>query len=465
MILYNLRCIFLYVVNWIYQYLINICKCICGCGYYCLGGCKYSLWTLCDITWKDLQKEIKNNKEKIKWEYVSESKYITLQIVNDNPQLPWYYGDDNIESVPGYYGLSQNPNLDWKFIEDNLDKPWMWYVISHRNFVTWPIVKKYSQLAWDWNIISLKSFITPKIVNDNPDIPWCWGSKYPCNVKEGLSSNPNLTLQFIKDNLTKRWCWYYLSNHPNLTMDWIIQLSKLPYDFNKIYKGLIPLCDVDPSKIPWNWYSLSINNNIKVKNIIKNSELPWIWNIMHQRNDITIEIVMHYKHLPWNWDRISHWTTLTWKMIVNNKNISWNWSKLSIHLNITLQIIKSNLDAPWQWYYVSHNPNITWQDIRNNPSLPWDYHGMSLNPNLSYQPFYHINLPWNWKKLQYNLYSKHPILVYRKEFKQFKKEVQPILDSHLKIENIINLIYEYIVDYPTHINIVNAQAMKKLFGG
>ena len=29
--------------------------------------------------------------------------------------------------------------------------------------------------------------------------------------------NPNLTWEFIKDNLNKPWCWKNISSHPNIT--------------------------------------------------------------------------------------------------------------------------------------------------------------------------------------------------------------------------------------------------------
>jgi len=45
-----------------------------------------------------------------------------------------------------------------------------------------------------------ESNITMEIVKDNPRHPWIW---------HGLSSNPNITFEFIRNNLDSI-CWYRL---------------------------------------------------------------------------------------------------------------------------------------------------------------------------------------------------------------------------------------------------------------
>ena len=48
-----------------------------------------------------------------------------------------------------------------------------------------------------------------KDILDNPDKPWNW-----CNI----SSNPNITMDFIKDNPNKDWVWSwsFISSNPFL---------------------------------------------------------------------------------------------------------------------------------------------------------------------------------------------------------------------------------------------------------
>ena len=65
--------------------------------------------------------------------------------------------------------------------------------------------------------------------------------KYEHNINwNGLSSNPNITWDIIKENLDKPWDWRRLSYNPNITMD-IIK---------------------DNTEQPWDWYGLSLNPNI-----------------------------------------------------------------------------------------------------------------------------------------------------------------------------------------------------------
>jgi hypothetical protein len=45
-----------------------------------------------------------------------------------------------------------------------------------------------------------------------PDKPWDW---------EGISHNPNLTMEMILEHLDKPWNWNGISKNPNLTMEFI----------------------------------------------------------------------------------------------------------------------------------------------------------------------------------------------------------------------------------------------------
>jgi hypothetical protein len=73
----------------------------------------------------------------------------------------------------------------------------------------------------DWCWLSSNSNINVNIIKENINKPWNWRS---------LSCNPNITLQFVKENLDKPWNWNLLMIHRNI--DWF----SLKTYFNKYNK-------------------------------------------------------------------------------------------------------------------------------------------------------------------------------------------------------------------------------------
>ena len=111
------------------------------------------------------------------------------------------------------------------------DKPWDWYGISRNPNITWDIIKENPEKPWNWCYLSRHPNITFDIIKEYPEKPWDWF---------GLSCNPNITWDIIQENLDRLWSWSELSSNPNITWD-IIQenLDK-----------------------PWNWIAISCNPNI-----------------------------------------------------------------------------------------------------------------------------------------------------------------------------------------------------------
>jgi hypothetical protein len=56
---------------------------------------------------------IKKNIDKVNWMNVSKHKCITIDIIDQNPELPWDWNN-----------VSENPNLTWDFIQENNNKNW-----------------------------------------------------------------------------------------------------------------------------------------------------------------------------------------------------------------------------------------------------------------------------------------------------------------------------------------------------
>ncbi len=56
----------------------------------------------------------------------------------------------------------------------------------------------------NWSVLSMNVNVTPEIITAN-QLPWDW--RY-------ISCNPNITIEFIKDNLDKRWLLEFISQNP-----------------------------------------------------------------------------------------------------------------------------------------------------------------------------------------------------------------------------------------------------------
>ena len=54
-------------------------------------------------------------------------------------------------------------------------------------------------------IPAMASHLFYSIIQNNPDLPW--------NYYHGVSENPNLTIDFIQDNIDKDWKWSEISCH------------------------------------------------------------------------------------------------------------------------------------------------------------------------------------------------------------------------------------------------------------
>ena len=110
---------------------------------------------------------------------------------------------------------------------------------------------------------------------------------------------------------------------------------------------------------PWDWYRLSYNSNITMKDVLNNPDKPW------------------------DWSGLSYNKNITMNDILNNPDQPWDWSCLSLNKNITIKDILNNPDKPWDWSDLSNNKHITMKDVLNNPDKPWDWSGLSQNSNIT----------------------------------------------------------------------------------
>lgn len=194
------------------------------------------------------------NKDIIEWEYVSKSKYITIDfIIKHKRKLNWYY-------------ISNNAVITWDIIQENIDLPWNWEGVSSNSNITLDIIKNNKFYRWYYTywgiysnpnitlnyIISIVPYnqslvdvlswvvmhtsnptLSMDILNRFPDLNWDW---------EFISYNQNITLSFIEKHINKPWDWNNLSKNPHLTIDFIKKHSSYSWDWKKLVSHPMKKC-------------------------------------------------------------------------------------------------------------------------------------------------------------------------------------------------------------------------------
>lgn len=153
------------------------------------------------------------------------------------------------------------------------------------------------------------------------------------------------------------WDWDELSKNPNISFEFIK---------NNLY-------------LPWNWNLLSNNYNITFEIILNNLEYPWDWNWLSWRNDLTLNIVKTNLDKNWNWYGISRINDITIDFIKSLPDKMWNW--YSISKRVSLSEFENNKSLPWDPHGLSLNSNITPEIVEKYSHINWDHFNLSINNN------------------------------------------------------------------------------------
>ena len=87
--------------------------------------------------------------------------------------------------------------------------------------------------------------------------------------------------------------------------------------------------------------------------------------------------LMSREDKTWNWYYISLNPIITIKEVVFHPNFPWNWEGLSRNPSITMKDILSHMELPWQWWCLSRNLSIGFRDILDNMGMRWNgYEGI-----------------------------------------------------------------------------------------
>ncbi len=242
------------------------------------------------------------------------------------------------------------------------NKSWFYKELSWNPNLTWDFIKNNLHLPWKWNAISMNSTITWDIIQANPCINWDW---------TGVSQNPNITYDIIRNNPNHPWNWKCVSQNKNITWD-IVRENPTPIpiiDGIERKEAIVMINDVlypnDENKNEWNWNYL--NHNFEWSVFENNPNLPRFYRDLSANTSITIEIVRKNPGV-WNYYLLSLNENIPFSVIREDPNLrSW----ITSIPNISWDIIKNNPEFSWDFYQISSNPNITQKIVKNNPEYPW----------------------------------------------------------------------------------------------
>ena len=84
-----------------------------------------------------------------------------------------------------------------------------------------------------------------------------------------------------------------------------------------------------PDKL-WNWQWLSENPNITMDFVERHLDKPWNWNWLSENQHITMDFIERHPDNPWNWEWLSENPNITIGFIERHLD-NINWKKLSMN--------------------------------------------------------------------------------------------------------------------------------------
>jgi hypothetical protein len=229
--------------------------------------------------------------------------------------------------------LSSNPEITLKYIEKHIEQKWDFYEMSQSPNITRSFVEKYYYVDWNFDWLNVNGVLGESDTLVDFDT---WNGDYPCmcrNATEhydrcglnftyilnrnfglwGLSSNKNVTLEFIEQNVNGNWHWglHGLSSNPNLTTEFVEKYK---------CKG-------------WHWGSMGLSQNLK----------------MDQQF-----IDKHDRKLHWSVTGVSNNKYLTTDLMELYQN-KLDFQQLSSNPNLTTHFIEKYIYKCWDWYFLSYS--------------------------------------------------------------------------------------------------------------
>lgn len=246
------------------------------------------------------------------WEKMSNNKNINIQFIRKNRDKTWDWGN-----------LSANSCITMEDFERNRDLPWnIFRLCSNINLDILTLLKLIEDTGpseIDWGNASMCNKITIEQIYSNPELPW-----------EDISWRDDLTLEHIIrnpwPNWSGDWYWEHISSNKNITIQMIEDNPLYPWNINGL--SFNPNISIDYVKKyingKWNWLELSSNPGIKIKDIEDNLDLPWDWECISRNKNLTIEFIRKHKDkFTGLWREISENHSINYQIIQENPDLPW----------------------------------------------------------------------------------------------------------------------------------------------
>ena len=206
-----------------------------------------------DITWDRIQQMDDSFWD---WDGISMNPNMTINLILDYPNKPWNW--KIISERMSWDVIKQFPDLPWNWdvlsefksgnIKDLLlyfhDQPWDWIMISHHPDVTEEIIDLFPEKPWDWYMLSWNLNISWERFNQINEGLLNWKRlslwidfeiiqkhKKPWDSM-GLSKNPTIPISWLlKSGVVD---WKHISQHPQLTMEHVLEYPDQPWDIFSI---------------------------------------------------------------------------------------------------------------------------------------------------------------------------------------------------------------------------------------
>lgn len=325
------------------------------------------------------------------WELISRSSGLELDMLT--PECPVAYRNAIVKSVhidtkqpynlvdPNYNLLSMNKNISWQFVLENIEEAWDWNTLSMNPAITFEIMRDNPRVGdrhipWSWGHASENPNVTPEVVRANREIN---GMPIPWDYAR-LSGNPSTTWEFVLSTICHQcqtfhggWNWHKLSQ--NVATNEIV--TAYPH-------------------LPWRLSALATNPRIDLETFIRcfytlpgqetmfNSyDAPANWSHISRYKVKSIEDIKKYG-VSWDWYSLSVNHNITLQDMLKHPEYPWKWQRASANINISLEDIKGGhlIDGEpieWNWRMFSSNPFLTADIIDANPNESWDWDGISCN--------------------------------------------------------------------------------------
>lgn len=217
------------------------------------------------------------------WKYISENINISWEYIQENPHLPWNWDHvirnpnitlDIVTSTPQIEWkiklLSGNPNLTIEFIKEHNDINWNWIEISSNPGITLDLIEKHDYLPWNY-----------KNISKNPNVTWENILKYPHYKWFNLGGQKGITIDIYRKYIDKYdWSMFWLSENPDITWDMI---DKNP-DLNWYYPNVSSNPNVSLKFVLENLEKFDVGEGIS-ELVCYNPNITW-QDVITYRNDL-----------------------------------------------------------------------------------------------------------------------------------------------------------------------------------